>query len=327
MDNKSAFNSEHNEPSHHDGSNSNELSKNHRSLKKDGTFNIEVKGLPWFNSVDVFQKLIQMSWPKFILIVFTAYIFVNTIFALLYFFIGTEHLTNITETNEWHKFLGAFFFSSQSLTTVGYGRVAPLGIATSTVAALESMIGLLGFAIATGILYGRFSRPSAKLLHSKNILIGPHKNGTAMMFRIANIRESQLIDVDVQVTYKRLGLEDGNVVRQFIPLKLESHRLNMFPLSWILIHPITPESPLWGKHLKDFEEEDMEMLVYFKGYDETFSNSVHSRLSYKTDELIYGAKFIRNFEEIPGGPTIHFLNRINDYEMVQMPPLPNIDSK
>jgi len=260
-----------------------------------------------------------MSWLKFTLLIFAAYIAVNTIFAVIYYSIGVDELTNTVSKNEWQKFLFAFFFSSQSLTTVGYGRVAPVGIGASSVAALESMIGLLGFALATGLLYGRFSRPNAKLLQSRNILIAPYKKGAALMFRIANMRRTQLVDVDLQITYKRVVIENEKEVRQFSPLHLENHRMNMFPLSWTVIHSITPESPLWGKRLEDFVNEDLEILIYFKGYDETFSNSVHYRLSYKASEMVWGAKFLPNFDEIAGAPTIHYLNKISDYEHVDLP--------
>lgn len=298
------------------------LSHNQRLLKSDGSFNVDLRGLPWFRPSDAFQQLIKMSWLKFSILVLTFYVVVNTIFAFIYYLIGTEYLTHTATDTEWHKFIDAFFFSSQSLTTVGYGRVAPTDTAASTVAALESMCGLLGFALATGLLYGRFSRPNAKILRSKNILIGPHHNGTALMFRIANMRESQLVDVEVQVTLKRLAMENEKEIRQFIPLILESHRLNMFPVSWTLIHMINKDSPLWGKTVEDFIEEDVEILIYFKGYDETFSDTVHARMSYKGDELVLGAKFILNIEEKPGGPTIHYLNRLSDYEEVPLPEFP-----
>lgn len=299
------------------------LARNQRLLKDDGTFNIDLRGLPWFRPSETFQRLIKMSWLKFSIIVLSFYIVVNTLFAFLYYLIGTENLTNTTHDTEWHKFMDAFFFSSQSLTTVGYGRVAPVGIAASSVAALESFFGLLGFALITGLLYGRFSRPNAKLLRSKNMLLSPYRQGTALMFRIANKRESQLVDVEVQVTLKKLAIENGKEVRHFIPLHLESHRLNMFPLSWTLIHAINEESPLWGKTPEDFIEDDMEVLIYFKGYDEMFSNNVHARMSYKGDELVAGARFIMNFEEQAGGPTIHYLNRLSDYELAPLPELPD----
>jgi len=303
----------------HTGFSAGVLSHNQRLLKPDGTFNIDVRGLPWFRPSDAFEHLIKMSWPRFIFYVMTTYVAVNTVFAFIYFLIGVENLTNSTGETHWLKFLDAFFFSSQSLTTVGYGRVAPVGIAASTVAALESMLGLLGFALATGLLYGRFSRPNAKLLHSKNILISPYKDGKALVFRIANKRESQLVEVEVRVTMKRNAIENGKEVRQFIPLLIENPRQNMFPLSWAIIHYINESSPLWGKSIDDLVADDVEFLIYFKGFDETFSNNVHYRISYKPDELVWGAQFILNFEEEPGRPTVHYLNKLNDYETVELP--------
>ena len=139
------------------------------------------------------------------------------------------------------------------------------------------------------------------------------------MFRIANMRESQLVDVDVQVTLKRNIIENGKPVRQFMPLHLVSHHMNMFPLSWTLIHVINEESPLWGKTREDYVADDVEILIYFKGFDEMFSNSVHARMSYQGNELVEGARFILNFEERAGGPTIHYLNRISDYEPAPLP--------
>lgn len=322
MDTKSSNTNTDKHQSRNTGFTTHALARNQRLLKDDGTFNVDLRGLPWFRPSETYQRLIKMSWMKFSALVLLFYIFLNTLFAILYYLIGTENLTNTATGSEWHKFMDAFFFSSQSLTTVGYGRVAPVGAVASSVAALESLCGLLGFAVVTGLLYGRFSRPNAKIIRSKNILIAPYHNGTALMFRIANKRESQLVDVEVQTTLKGLAMENGKEVRQFIPLHLESHRLNMFPLSWTLIHVINKESPLWGKTHEDFIKEDMEVLIYFKGFDETFSNNVHARMSYKGDELISGARFILNFEERSGGPTIHYLNRLSDYEMVPLPDVP-----
>lgn len=260
-----------------------------------------------------------MSWMKFNIMVLTFYIFVNSCFAFIYFLIGTEHLTNTTTGSAWHQFLDAFFFSAQSLTTVGYGRVAPLSVAVSAVAAFESLVGLMGFALATGLLYGRFSRPNARLVHSRNVIIAPYKDGRALMFRIANQRKSQLVNVDVRVTYKRNGVEGSKEVRQFTPLHIENPHMNMFPLTWTIIHHITRESPLWGKELSDFEKEDFELLVYFSGYDETFSNNVHARVNYKHQEVVWGARFLPNFFDHMDRPTVHDLTKISDHEPAELP--------
>jgi inward rectifier potassium channel len=293
--------------------------RNQRSIRSDGSFNIENRGLKGLQPGDIYLHLITMSWSRFSLIVLTTYLLVNTVFAIIYFAIGTEYLTNIDSSTNWRRFLDTFFFSAQSLTTVGYGRVAPVGIPQSLVAAIESMVGLLGFALATGLLYGRFSKATAKIIHSKNILISPYQNGTGLMFRIANIRETQLVEVEVQVTISKIMIENEKEIRRFYPIELERSKISMFPLSWVIVHPINESSLLYGKSQEDLEREDMEVLVYFKAYDETFSQNVHYRISYRAEDLIWGAKFRINFQSQSDGPTLHFLDRIGEYEMVQLP--------
>jgi len=294
-------------------------SRNQRSIRPDGSFNIVNRGLPFIQPSDVYQELITMPWLKFNMLVITAYTIVNTFFAVIYFLIGTQHLTNIEGATEWEKFLDAFFFSAQSLTTVGYGRVAPVGIPASSVAAVESLVGLLGFALATGLLYGRFSRPTAKIVHSKNMIMAPYLDGTALMFRIANGRKTQLVEVEVTVTMGKIMTENGKEIRRFFPLSLERSKIAMFPMAWTVVHPITEESPAYGKSQHDYVRDDIELLIYFKAYDETFSDTVHHRISYKAHDLVWGAKFVINYEQLPDGSTLHHLNKVGDFERVPLP--------
>ena len=295
--------------------------RNQRSIRADGSFNIENKGEQWFQPKDIYLKLLTMPWIKFSFVVVSSYLLVNTVFAIIYYAIGTKYLTNIEGITEWEKFLDTFFFSAQSLTTVGYGRVAPVGIPASSVAAFESMLGLLGFALATGLLYGRFSKANAKIAYSRNLLMSPYKDGSAIMFRIANRRQTQLVDVEVQVTLAKIMNENGREIRRFFQLDLERSQIAMFPLSWTIVHPINENSLLYGKSKDEMIQDDVEILVYFKAYDETFSQNVHYRISYRADDLIWGAKFILNFEAQADGPTIHYLNKISDYELAELPML------
>jgi inward rectifier potassium channel len=294
-------------------------SRNQRAIREDGSFNIEHRGLPLLQLSDVYQELITMSWSKFNVLVLAVYTIINTVFALVYYSIGTEKLTNIEGTSEWEKFLDTFFFSAQSLTTVGYGRVAPVGIPASSVAAFESLIGLMGFALATGLIYGRFSRPKAKIVSSKNMIMAPYKDGIGLMFRIANGRKTQLVETEVQVTLSKILIEDGKEMRRFFPLTLEREKIAMFPMAWTVVHPIDENSPVYGKTAHDFEKEDMELLVYIKSFDETFSDVVHHRVSYKANDMIWGAKFVVNYEQMPDGGTIHYLNKVSDFERVELP--------
>ncbi len=301
------------------GLSTNAQARNQRAIAANGSFNIEYRGISWFRPSDLYLELITMPLLKFCIIVFLAFITANSIFAIVYFLIGVEHLTAYEGHSALEQFLHAFFFSAQSLTTVGYGRIAPVGTFISFVATFESMLGILTFALATGLLYGRFSKPNAKLLHSKNMLMSPYKDGMGLMFRIANGRKTQLAEVEVQVTLSKITVEKGREVRRFYPLDLERSKVGMFPLSWTVVHPVTAESLLYGYTKEMMEADDMELLVFFKAYDETFSQNVHYRISYRVSDLIWGAKFIVNFESQQDGPIIHYLDRISDYEMAELP--------
>lgn len=294
-------------------------SRNRHSLKPDGSFNVIVKGLPFFKPYEIYHGLITMSWWKFNLTVLLTFLITNSLFALIYYLVGVHNLTAFDGHNQLDAFMHCFFFSAQSLTTVGYGRIAPVGAAASSIASFEAMLGLLVFALATGLLYGKFSRPNARIIHSRNAIISEYQKGTALMFRIANKRTSQLVDADVQVTLNKIDMVDGAERRMFYPLKLERHRINMLPLTWTIVHPINEESPLFGKTMEDWEKEDVEILVYFKAFDETFSNHVHSRIAYKKENLVWGARFVLNFSESPDGATIHYVNMIDDYETADLP--------
>ena len=161
-------------------------------IRDDGNFNIRKTGLPFWKTFNLYHYLITISWAKFLLWVFLFFVTINLFFATVYMLIGFEQLSIYTiGASTKRMFADAFFFSAQTLSTVGYGRIAPIGVLSSTAAAIEAMLGLLMFALATGVLYGRFSRPKIYLLKSENAIIAPFKDGTALMFRIANSKNNQ----------------------------------------------------------------------------------------------------------------------------------------
>ncbi|TND08143.1 MAG: K+ channel, inward rectifier [Bacteroidetes bacterium] len=289
-----------------------------RGVNKDGSFNVERTGIPKFRYYEIYHDLISMSWKKFILLVLLSYGFVNLLFAGIYYFIGMEHLSGIAENaSESERFMEAFFFSSQTLTTLGYGRIAPVGALASSVAAIESMLGLLGFALATGLLYGRFSRPQARILFSHNILVAPYRDHTGLMFRIVNQRSNQLIEVEAEVTLSYQ--EKGKNARSFAALGLERNRINLFPLSWTVVHPINEESPFYGMSEKDLRETEAEIIILIKAFDDTFSQTVYSRSSYQMSELVWGSKFLPMFSRAESGKTLVDLRLIDAMEKVQLP--------
>lgn len=289
-----------------------------RGVNKDGSFNVERIGVPKFRPYEIYHSLISMSWGKFSLLVLVAYGVVNLLFAMIYYFIGTEHLSGITpDMSEKHRFMEAFFFSSQTLTTLGYGRIAPVGALASSVAAVESLLGLLTFALATGLLYGRFSRPQAKLLYSTNALVAPYRDITGLMLRISNKRSNQLIEVEAEITLSYQ--EKGKNSRSFASLALERKKINLFPSSWTLVHPITEESPFYGMSEQDLHDADVELIVLIKSFDDTFSQTIYSRSSYKAHEIIWGAKFLPMFTQTELGMTRLDLRLIDAMERVDLP--------
>lgn len=288
-----------------------------RLVNKDGSFNVKRDGLPLFNRFNPFHDLILMSWMHFSLIIFAFYFTVNLIFAFIYFYIGIEHLGGIIGYTQKDKFFEAFFFSTQTFTTVGFVRINPIGNAASTVAAIESLIGLMAFALATGLLYGRFSRPNVKLIRSENAVISPFQNKTAVMLRIANARNNQLIECEARMMLSYIEKETS--VRRFLTLKLEYEKVSALSLSWTIVHPIEEDSPMYGLSMQDLLDTESELILAFKGFDDTYSQIVHYRFSYTAQEIVFGAKFIPMFErDKDGQATVLHMDMIGAYEILEI---------
>ena len=290
-----------------------------RLVNKDGSFNVRRLSESFWAQLSIYHQLITMSWTKFILIVTSAFFVANFIFAALYELVGVEHLAGIDLTNEFTKFYDAYFFSAQTLTTVGYGRIAPHGFWASTIASIESLMGLLTFALATGLLYGRFSRPVARVLYSKNAIIAPYLNITGLMFRIINEGKSRLLDLSAEISFSILVQgADGKKSRTYHTLPLERNRVQMFPISWTIVHPITEDSPLFGLSQQAMLDGDAEFFVLIKGMEDTFNQTVHSRMSYHVKEMVWGAKYESMLVESSGVITVDFgkLSNIREAPLV-----------
>ena len=294
---------------------------NQRILNKDGTLNLKRTGLSYAERFNPFHALLAMSWPRFVLLLLSAFMALNVIFALLYYWIGVDHLAGIIGDSSHEKFWEAFFFSTQTLTTVGYGRISPVGFITSLLASVESMGGVLAFAVATGLVYGRFSRPQAKILFSKSALISPYNNINALMVRIANMRENQLIDIEATITLSLNVEENGVVSRQFHILALERKMIIYLALNWTIVHPIDSESPLAGLSEQQLLDSKAEIIVAIKAFDDVFSQVVHTRSSYRADEVLWGQKFDAMYDRDENGIAVLHLEKINDLSPIALNPL------
>jgi inward rectifier potassium channel len=228
--------------------------------------------------------------------------------------IGVDHLHGMEP--EMGDFLNAFFFSVHTLTTVGYGNVFPSGTLTNAVASLEAATGLMVFAIATGLLYGRFSRPSAKILFSRSAIMAPYQDGTSLQFRITNARSNVLMDLDARVLLMTVNRANGQLRRAFVELPLERRNVYFFPLTWTVVHPIDASSPLSGKTADDLKTAEAELLILIRGFDDTFSQVVHSQFSYRHDEILWGAKFQPAFHVDGGGDLVLDINKVHDIKML-----------
>lgn len=291
-----------------------------RFVNKDGSANVEKRGLSFFTRTSWYHTMITMSGWKFMGVLLAFYSVANLFFAALYYFIGIEYLSGIDATgSELLKFAKAYFFSAQTFTTVGYGHISPNGFMTSALAATEALTGLLSFAIATGLFYGRFSRPVAYIKFSHNALISPYKGGRGLMLRMAPYKNTNIIDAHARITVGMSVEQDGQLVNKFYTLDLEIVNISSLTLSWTLVHKIDESSPFYGFTEEDFANGDGEIIVYVKAFDDLFSATVTSSTSYTFDEIIYGAKFNLMYSENDDDTkTILHLDMLNSFNKVEL---------
>ncbi len=267
-----------------------------RFLNRDGTFNVRREGLGFWESLSAYHYFLTISWTRFLWYVAGAYLAINMLFAITYVACGAHALTAFENEPVPLRFVDAFFFSVQTLGTIGYGSIAPSNLAANIVVTIESLVGLVAFALVAGIAFARFSRPTAKIVFSDRAVVAPYRNINALMFRIVNQRSNQIVELEAKVLLSRRK-KDGSSHsdREFISLALERDRVVFFPLAWTIVHPIDEKSPLWRTDPKTFGACDPEVLILLNGFDETFSQLVHTRSSYKADEIVWAARFRNMF--------------------------------
>ena len=290
-----------------------------RFYNRNGNVNVEKRGVNILNRYSWYHTMLAMPRIKFFLLLFSIYVSINLVFAGIYYLIGIEHLSGVHSGSTMKNFSEVFFFSTQTFTTVGYGRISPTGFVTSAVATLEAFLGLLSFAIATGLFYGRFSRPQTFLKFSHNALISPYKNTIALMFRMSPFKNNMLSEAEVKLTAAMKVEENGNLMNKFYPLPLEISKVNALTLSWTVVHPIDEKSPLYNLNQDDMKKMNMEILVFVKAFDEVFSNTVMTRTSYIADEMVWGAKFkMMYYPNDDKTKTVLDLSLLNDYDKIDL---------
>jgi inward rectifier potassium channel len=272
-----------------------------RLLNRDGSFNVQSRGRG-LHAFLAYSNLVSTTWNRFFFFVAISYLTLNGLFALGYVLCGQGGLVNTLDTGIYSPFLKAFFFSIHTSATIGYGSTVPVGLPTNILVALESVVSLLGLAVVTGLVFARFSRPVADILFSKNALMTYLGDLRSFQFRIINSRNNQIIDLRARLLVSRFeNNASGTPVRRYYPLRLERESVVFFPLSWTVVHPIDRDSPLFGVTEEELCASGAEFLILLTGMDETFSQVVNARSSYRANEIIWDAKFTDIFVYDPEG--------------------------
>lgn len=271
-----------------------------RIINADGSYNVLRKGSR-SGIRDIFKYLVEISWSKFFLILFTTYLVLNLIFTLVYLACGFENIAGI-DPAEGPVFFQAFFFSIQTFTTVGYGTLAPLGVMTQSVAAIEAFVGFMSFSLATGLLWGRFSRPQARMSFADHFVYSKYEDGYSFKFKLTNLRDVVLQDVEAKVIVMfNKKIEGDKTTRQYYLLPLTMNRIDILALTWTLVHKIDESSPFWNKSKEDIMEQNPEFLLFLNGFDEVYSERTRSRKSYIASDIIWNKNFATIFKSRPDG--------------------------
>lgn len=258
-----------------------------RMISRDGGFNVLRKGVsnnPWR---DMYHFLHTVSWPKFLGVITAAYILVNALFALAYTVCGG------VENARRGNFFDAFFFSVQTMASIGYGAFYPKSIFANILVTIEALIGLLWIAMATGLMFARFSVAKARVMFSRVAVILPYNGVPTLMFRVANERQNWILEAQVRLTLVRTEIsKEGDVMRRFYDLPLVRSYSPLFSLSWTVMHTIDEDSPLYGVTPEVMIDNEMELLATFTGLDETVAQTIHTRHSFIPDEILWNMRFV-----------------------------------
>ncbi len=288
-----------------------------RLLQRGGEFSTRRVGLRFIESVGVYNYLLTATWPKFLGLVGLAYFGINALFATGYVALGPEALKGGAGTTLAGRFTDAFFFSVHTLATIGYGNVVPNSFGANVLDAFEALTGLLGAAAVAGVVFARISRPHAGVLFSSVATIAPYQGGRALMFRLANARRNELIQVAAVVNISLLKA-DGN--REFTQLALERNDVVFMPTTWTVVRPIIASSPLFGLDQEALLARAPEMFVLLTAVEEVFGQTVHTRTSYAGDEFVWGARFANISETDEAGVVTKVdVGRISEVEPAPLP--------
>ena len=241
---------------------------------------------------DFYLQLLTSSWPALLLQIVGAFVVINLIFALGFYIDGA------IENARPDHFSDYFFFSVQTIATIGYGKLSPSDLFSQILMSVEAVAGLINFALITGLIFAKFSRPTARVRFSRSAVISKRDGVPSLMFRMANVRDSNIVEAQVHVVFARdEHTREGEYVRRFYDLDLTRYRNAIFAYSWTAVHQIQPGSPFYGVTSDEILKADANLTVSLTGFDEVFSQSVYARYTYKAPDIIWGARLADIIDE------------------------------
>lgn len=290
------------------------MKKNHsgrqpaRLVSRNGQANIIRLGASRWHASDLYHWLLMISWPGFFALISLLYSVTNALFAVAYL-AGGDCIANARPGS----FQDAFFFSVQTMATIGYGAMYPRTDYANSIVALEALFGLVGVAMVTGLAFTRFSRPTARVIFSRVALITLENGVPTFMYRTANQRKNQILEAQQTVTLARDEVNaEGQYMRRFYNLNLVRNQTPIFALTWTVMHPIDENSPLYGLTAADLETQAIEIIVTLTGLDETVSQTVHARHSYIAQEILWDVRFTDILSKMPDGRRSVDYSRFHD---------------
>ena len=270
-----------------------------------------VLGVPIRALDDLYHYLLTASWPLLIGLIAGLFVVANLIFAVGYYLDGG------VENTHSGSFLDMFFFSVQTMATIGYGKMEPVSLISNILVAVEALCGLLSLAMMTGLVFSKFSRPTARIRFSRYAVIGPRDGKTSLMIRMANMRANRIVEAQIHVVFTRQETTlEGESIRRFYDLPTTRYRSAMFVLSWTAVHQILEDSPFFGQTRESMAGTAPEIIVSITGLDETFSQTVHARHSYTLDDIVWGARHADVLKIFPDGSRAVDYARFDDVEML-----------
>ncbi|NWF59248.1 MAG: ATP-sensitive inward rectifier potassium channel 10 [Fischerella sp.] len=279
-----------------------------RMINRAGNFNVVRKGISNSHWGDLYHLLLTLSWPKFLALIALGYLVANSFFALAYL-AGGDGIENAQPGS----FPDAFFFSVQTMASIGYGAMFPKTAYANTLVTIEALLGLMGLAMATGLVFARFSLPKARVMFSRVAVITPYNRVPTLMFRVANERQNWILEAQVRVTLVRSEITaEGEAMRRFYDMQLLRSQTPLFALTWTVMHPIDENSPLYGMTPEQMIEDDMEVVVTLTGIDETVSQAIHSRHSFIAGEIFWNMRFVDILSKTQNGRRSIDYSRFHD---------------